>query len=104
MNHQHSRRRFLQTTGGIALASALPRIAFAQSQPAKKLGWALVGIGRLTLGQLLPAFAQCQHSRPVALVSGDPQKAQKTAAQYGIDPKNIYNYENFDSIKDNAEI
>src|SRR5437867_16469 len=104
MPNNLNRRQLLTTAGGIAIAAALPRIARAQSQPAKRVGYALVGLGRLTLGQLMPAFAQCQFSRPVALVSGHPDKARDTAAKYGVDPKSIYNYENFDSIKDNGEI
>jgi predicted dehydrogenase len=40
----------------------------------------------------------------VALVSGHPDKAAKLAARYGVNPKSIYNYQNYDTIKDNAEI
>jgi predicted dehydrogenase len=40
----------------------------------------------------------------VALVSGHPDKANQQASRYGINPKNIYNYENFDTIKDNPEV
>jgi len=72
--------------------------------PKKRTGYAIVGLGKLTLGNILPAFASCKHSKVVALVSGDAQKASNVADQYGIDPKNIYNYQNFDSIKDNKEI
>jgi len=38
------------------------------------------------------------------LVSGDAGKAQKVAQQYDIPQKNIYNYQNFDEIKNNPEI
>jgi predicted dehydrogenase len=70
----------------------------------KKVGWALVGIGRLTLGQLMPAFAEAEQSRAAALVSGHPDKAQATAARYGVDPKAIYNYENYDALKNNDDV
>src|SRR4051812_14917365 len=39
--------------------------------PAKRMGYALVGLGKLTIEQLLPAFASCKFSKVVALVSGD---------------------------------
>jgi predicted dehydrogenase len=68
------------------------------------VGWALVGIGRLTLGQIMPAFAEAELSRPAALVSGHPDKAKATAARYGVDPKAIYNYENYDTLKDNDDV
>ena len=70
----------------------------------KRIGYAIVGLGNLTLGQILPGFGTSKYSKPVALVSGDADKAHKVAAQYGINPKNIYNYQNFDNIKNNPEI
>ncbi|MGB7435589.1 MAG: Gfo/Idh/MocA family oxidoreductase, partial [Candidatus Acidiferrum sp.] len=72
--------------------------------PGKKMGWAIVGLGSLSINQILPAFAKCERSKPVAFVSGHPDKANKLAARYGINPKNIYNYENYDSIRDNPEV
>jgi len=77
---------------------------FTPLHPDKRIGYALVGLGNLTLGELLPAFGMCKYSKPVALVSGDAKKAAKVAHQYGINPKNIYDYGNFDKIKDNKEI
>lgn len=70
----------------------------------KRIGYAIVGLGNLSLGQILPSFGASKYAKPVALVSGDAEKAKKVAAQYGIDPKNIYNYQNFDNIKSNPEI
>lgn len=72
--------------------------------PGKKLGWAIVGLGSLAINQILPAFAKCEKSRVVAFVSGHPDKANKLALRYGVNPKNIYNYQNYDTIKDNPEV
>lgn len=72
--------------------------------PGKRTGYAIVGLGHLSLNQILPAFGQCKYSKPVALVSGDAAKAKKVASQYGIDEKNLYNYQNFDTIKNNPAI
>jgi predicted dehydrogenase len=100
-----SRRDFLYAAAATAAVLATkPLAAQPAPPPTKKLGVALVGIGSLTMGQLLPAFAKCDLCRPVALVSGHPDKAHQQAAKYSIDPKNIYNYENFDTIKDNPDI
>src|SRR3954471_17682308 len=38
--------------------------------PAKPLGWAVVGLGKLALEEVMPAFRLCKLSRPTALVSG----------------------------------
>jgi predicted dehydrogenase len=72
--------------------------------PGKKLGWAVVGLGELSIYEILPAFAKCEKSKLVALVSGHHDKADKLAARYGVSPKNIYNYQNYDSIRDNPEV
>jgi len=107
-----TRRRFMTRVGqGVLAANAagtlLPR-AHAQLRvpdpPGKKLGWAVVGLGSLAINQILPAFATCEKSRVVAFVSGHPDKAHKLALRYGVDPKNIYNYHNYDTIRDNPEV
>lgn len=107
-----TRRGFLTRVGQGVLAANLPgallKTAHAQLKvpdpPGKKLGWAIVGLGSLSIHQILPAFAKCEKSKVVALVSGHPDKANKLAQRYGVDSKNIYNYENYDSLKNNPEI
>jgi predicted dehydrogenase len=76
----------------------------APLEPGKRIGFALVGLGHLTLEQILPAFGSSKLAKPVALVSGDSNKAKQVAGQYGISEKNIYNYQNFDDIRNNPEI
>jgi hypothetical protein len=72
--------------------------------PERTVGWAIVGLGQLALGEVMPAFGQCRLSRPTALVSGHRDKAEKVARAYGVDPKNIYNYDNYDKLRDNADV
>jgi predicted dehydrogenase len=64
----------------------------------RKVGWAIVGLGQLALEEVMPAFGECKHSQPVALVSGHADKAKRVAEAYGIDTKRIYNYENYDEL------
>ena len=109
-----TRRGFISKVGqGLVaanVAGAFLRNAAAQEPtvvpdaPGKKLGWAIVGLGRLSIYEILPAFARCEKSKVVALVSGHSEKANKLAARYGVNPKNIYNYQNYDAIKDNPEV
>src|SRR3954469_18887247 len=40
----------------------------------KRVGFAVVGLGRLSLENILPAFGEAKKARPVALVSGTPEK------------------------------
>ena len=57
----------------------------------KKIGFAVVGLGSIAQGAVLPAFAHCKKARLVALVSRDRQKAArlsrnfKNAAFYGAE-------------------
>jgi predicted dehydrogenase len=92
------------STGAILKSAIGPQQLAVPDVPGKKLGWAIVGLGSLSINQILPAFAKCEKSKVVALVSGHPDKANKLAARYGVNPKNIYNYQNYDSIKDNSEV
>jgi predicted dehydrogenase len=75
-----------------------------QHQDKKKLGWAIVGLGKFATEQIMPNFKDCQHSELVALVSGSPDKARQLAQQYGISHDNVYSYDNFDSIRDNPAV
>jgi predicted dehydrogenase len=121
MSHQNesypSRRTFL-AAGAAIVAAGVGRSAGIDLAPPDRqavglkipspaphqTGWAVVGIGQLTLEQGLPALCQAERCRPVALVSGHRDKALRVAEHYQIDPKNIYDYQNFDSIRDNPAI
>src|SRR4051812_47170635 len=72
--------------------------------PRTKAGWAIVGLGKLALEEVLPAFRLCERSRPVALVSGHADKAKQVARAYGIDEKNVYDYAGMDRLRDNPEV
>ncbi|MFT8737043.1 MAG: Gfo/Idh/MocA family oxidoreductase [Zymomonas mobilis] len=70
----------------------------------RRFGYAIVGLGKYALNQILPGFAGCQHSRIEALVSGNAEKAKIVAAEYGVDPRKIYDYSNFDKIAKDPKI
>ncbi|HEY1628474.1 MAG TPA: Gfo/Idh/MocA family oxidoreductase [Tepidisphaeraceae bacterium] len=109
-----TRRDFLHQVGAtIAAAGAasagLSSLALGQNSPStqsddRKAGYAMVGLGSFCLNQLIPGFAAAKKSKLVALVSGHPDKAKRIAEQHGVAAKNIYNYDNYDSIKDNPEV
>jgi predicted dehydrogenase len=70
----------------------------------QRVGYAIVGLGRLSLDQILPAFARSEYCKPVALVSGDRAKALKIANQYGIRESSIDDYANYERLADNPEV
>ena len=71
---------------------------------AKRVGIAVVGLGHLSLTQILPGFAEAKHVRVTALVSGDRDKARVIAAQYSVPERNLYDYKSFDIIKNNPDV
>ncbi|WP_296258371.1 MULTISPECIES: Gfo/Idh/MocA family protein [unclassified Pseudomonas] len=69
-----------------------------------RLGLAIVGLGRLSLEEIMPALASSKRCRVTALVSGDRDKAQRVAAMYDIPESSIYSYETFDQLRDNPDV
>jgi predicted dehydrogenase len=74
-----------------------------EAQP-QRVGYAVVGLGHLSINQILPAFGKSKYSKAVALVSGDRPKAAKLAAQYGIRGSSIYSYQGFDQLALNPDV
>lgn len=97
-----SRRNFLGTAATLAAASHLA--PHAQAGEKKKLGYALVGLGRLSTNQIAPALQKTEHCELKGIVTGSPEKAETWQKKYGITEENTYNYRNFDRIADNPEI
>jgi len=81
------------------------KAASSTPPPGKKLGYALVGLGSLSQNQIAPALAaKTKHCKLTGLVSGHPEKAREWAKKYGVPETGIYDYQNFDQIKNNPDI
>ena len=102
---QQSRRDALKTIaiGGSTLLFA-PNILLAGLRKKEKLGVALVGLGYYSTDLLAPALQQTKNCYLAGIVTGTPSKAEAWKAKYNIPDKNIYNYQNFDSIANNPDI
>jgi glucose-fructose oxidoreductase len=100
-----SRRHFLQLAGA-GLASSLPTgLAFAsRSDPNKKVGVALVGLGYYSRALLAPALELTQYCELRGIVTGSPDKVPTWQERYGIADKNVYSYENMHEIANNPDI
>ncbi len=112
------RRYFLQKIGFGAVAATLTtKLTAANSyrmaknattleRPSsdKKLGIALVGLGNYSNVQLAPALLETQHCVLRGIVTGSPDKVPVWCEKYQIPKKNVYNYQNFDDIKNNPDI
>jgi glucose-fructose oxidoreductase len=102
-----NRRKFIgQTiagmTGVVLSKSAFSNIHLPQKK--KKLGVALVGLGYYSKDLLAPALQLTQHCNLVGIVTGTPAKAEEWKQLYKIQDKNIYSYDNFDTLANNPDI
>lgn len=117
-HHNESRRKFLYNLGLAGLSVPLissgikcaddkktdPQTMADKNKKAGKLGIALVGLGGYAGGQLAPALQQSEHCYLAGIVTGSPSKIPTWKEKYDVPEKNIYNYQNYDSIKDNPDI
>lgn len=85
--------------GNLPLACAM-----GNAQTNKQLGIALVGLGSYSTFQLAPALENTEHCYLAGIVTGTPTKEKVWAKKYKIPKQNIYNYSNFDAIKENKDI
>lgn len=102
-----SRRDSLKTLSlatGLGLVSPFSILTSASPVKKERLGIALVGLGYYSTDLLAPALQLTKNCYLAGIVTGTPAKAESWKAKYNIPDKNIYNYENFDSIKDNPDI
>jgi len=69
---------------------------------AKRVGYAVVGLGSISEVAVLPAFRNSKKSRLVALVSHDRARAKQMGAKFGV--KNCYSYEDYGRCLDRADV
>lgn len=99
-----SRRDLIElgVAGAAAAAAIGAPMAMAQTRAAgggdKPVGFAIVGLGKLSQGQLLPGLTRTKSAKLAGLVSGDPAKAKRLAEQYKVPAKSVYSYETYDRI------
>jgi len=100
-----SKRSFLQSGLAAGLLASAPLAALAQAKAeGRKLGYAILGLGYYATQIIMPRFAECEHSKITALVSGTPAKLTTFGDQYGVPEASRYSYETFDRIIDNPAV
>lgn len=101
-----SRRDVIKTitTGSAALLFSPHSLLSATRKQKDRLGVALVGLGYYSTDLLAPALQQTKNCYLAGIVTGTPSKAEAWKQKYNIPDKNIYNYQTFDQIANNADI
>ena len=106
----NSRRHFLQKLAPFIALPLLPRDSFAGMQnfynrryEGNVLRVAIMGLGSYGT-RVAEAMQTCTKAKLAGVISGTPSKIKNWQSKYNIPEKNCYNYENFDSIKNNPDI
>lgn len=82
-----------------------PESPFELQPGQKKLGLALVGLGKYADGQLGPALKETKLVELRGVVTGDPQgKGKAWAQKYGFPEANIFDYAHFDQLAQRPDI
>ena len=105
----NSRRDFLQKLTASAIAIPLLK-HMEKSNPGYNplydgpvLRVAIMGLGSYG-SRVADAMQSCKMAKLTGVISGTPSKIKNWQSKYNIPEKNCYNYENFDSIKNNPDI
>src|SRR5690242_4780870 len=85
-----SRREFLRDVAWAAAALATTGLQAQTKPPDRKLGMALLGLGRYSSNQLGPALRETKSCYLAGVITGHPEKGEKWAADYGLNKKNVY--------------
>ncbi len=111
LSHQkQDRRSFLRKAGASVALGSLGVLSFpytklsARSFDESKLGVALVGLGYYAKHKLAVGLEVTEFCQLKGIVTGTPSKIPDWKSKYNLEDKNIYNYQNFDSIADNPDI
>lgn len=102
-----SRRDFLKTsalaTAGISFAGKFSSGA-ADEKPARKIGFALCGLGSLSTNQIAPALQKTQFAQLAGIITGSPKKAKAWQARYKLPDRSVYTYDTMAKLADNPDI
>lgn len=105
-----TRRNFLQKISAPLLAIPFIKIneQLKNEQVEKPYDGPMLRVAIMGLGsygtRVADAIQSCTKVKLVGVVSGTPTKITNWQTKYNIPEKNCYNYENFDAIKNNADI
>mgnify|MGYP003637861662 CR=1 FL=1 len=107
-----SRRSFVRNLGlGISSTAILPTLTSFEIlseknikvEGEKKLNVALCGLGRYA-NILATGLMESKYCNLSGIITGTPEKALQWKSKFNIPEKNIYNYDDFDKIRNNKDI
>ncbi|WP_288481182.1 Gfo/Idh/MocA family oxidoreductase [uncultured Deinococcus sp.] len=80
-----------------------PQIEHPEAQN-RRVGFAVVGLGKLSVEELLPAARTSEHAYVAALVTSEPDKGEAFALALGLTPDDVYTYEEFGRLRERSDV
>ncbi|KEF34418.1 oxidoreductase [Deinococcus sp. RL] len=70
----------------------------------RRVGYALVGLGKLTAEELVPAARTSDHAYVAALVTSEPDKGVAFARVHDLTEGDVYTYEDFERLAEREDV
>src|SRR5699024_9685370 len=70
----------------------------------KRVGFAIVGLGKLSAEELIPALRTSEHAYLAALVTGEEDKGEAFARAFGLSEDDVYSYDDFEQLADRSDV
>jgi glucose-fructose oxidoreductase len=70
----------------------------------RKLGVALMGLGKYSRGELAPAFPHTRHCRFAGVITGDPAKGAAWSREFGFPERNVWGYDQVGQLAGNPDV
>ncbi|ACO45719.1 Gfo/Idh/MocA family oxidoreductase [Deinococcus deserti] len=70
----------------------------------QRVGYAIVGLGQLTVEELVPAVRTSEHAHVVAFVTSETEKGLALARAVGLGENDVYTYDDFEKIAERGDV
>lgn len=80
-----------------------PKISKPKSEQ-QRVGFALVGLGKLTAEELIPAARTSENAYIAALVTSEEDKGEAFARAYDLTEQDVYSYEEFEKLAERDDV
>lgn len=103
-NKSIDRRSFIAQASMAMGGLLLPWPLHSSPIEPRKLGIALVGLGKYSTNQLALALKLTRYCRLAGVITGSKEKGEQWAKDYGFPAENIYSYDNMAQLANNKDI
>lgn len=71
---------------------------------ARRVGYAIIGLGKLSAEQLIPAARTSEHAHVAALVTSEEDKGEAFARAFDLTEADVYSYEEFEKLAERDDV